>query len=257
MNVHELLNHIDTFAPFSLAEEWDNPGLMVGDYNAEVKCVGICLDAVREAVISASKNDCEVLLCHHPLIFRPVKKIDVNAEPGCTISEAIRRNVNIIAAHTNWDRADDGVNTTLAELINLQKLEPLNDEGFGFCGVMSKKLALSEFLELVKLSWGLSRLDCYVSDGDYERKILRVALCGGSGAEFWGAARIHSADIYITADMKYHELMDANGSGLTIAIADHGEMERASLSKLAEKISAFGVEAVLLDVRALSKPLRI
>ena len=88
-------------------------------------------------------------------------------------------------------------------------------------------------------------------------KISRVALCGGSGAEFWRAAKLHNADIYLTADMKYHELAEATGAGLSIGLCDHGEMERASLPKLAEKISASGLEVIMLDIKALNKPLRV
>ena len=88
-------------------------------------------------------------------------------------------------------------------------------------------------------------------------KISRVALCGGSGAEFWKAAKLHRADIYLTADMKYHELVDATRAGLSIGVCDHGEMERASLSKLSEKISACGLETMIFDINALNKPVRL
>ena len=253
MNIRDLINCIDNFAPFSSAEEWDNSGLMVGNYKAEVKRVGICLDAVSDAVVEADNQGCNVLLCHHPLIFRAIKRIDINNEPGKTISEAIKRDINIISAHTNWDKADDGVNSTLAKLLGLENCKPLDD--FGFCGNMAEELSLKDFSEYVKKSWNISRLDIY-SD-NFPEKISRVALCGGSGAEFWRAAKLHRADIYLTADMKYHELIDANKSGMTIGLMDHGEMERASLNELAEKISSFGIETVLLNINALKIPLRL
>jgi len=235
MKVRDLLNYIDTFAPFALAEEWDNSGLQIGSYEAEVNRVGICLDAVPEAVIEASEKNCEVLLCHHPLIFRAIKKI------------------NIIAAHTNWDKADEGVNATLANLLKLEDIKPLSEE-FGLLGKIPETLEPQKFLESVKNSWGLSRIDFYSEENP--EKISRVALCGGSGSEFWRAAKLHKADIYLTADMKYHELIDATRAGLSIGLCDHGEMERASLSKLAEKISSFGVETQIFDVKALIKPVR-
>ncbi|MBQ7592973.1 MAG: Nif3-like dinuclear metal center hexameric protein [Synergistaceae bacterium] len=257
MKVRDLLSHIDTFAPFSLAEDWDNPGLMAGSYDAEVSRVGICLDAVSEAVIDAAENGCNVLLCHHPLIFRPLKNIDIDCEIGRTIYEALKRGVNIIAAHTNWDKADEGVNATLAELLKLSRLEPLGD--FGLVGELEAKMSLKNFAEHIKSSWGLSRLDIY-ADTKIERVIFfvsRVALCGGSGAEFWRDAKNSGADIYLTADMKYHELIDATKAGLTIGLVNHGEMERASLPKLAEKVSLCGVQTKLIDVKALPSPLRL
>ncbi len=252
MKVRDLLNFVDTFAPWSLAEEWDNSGLQVGSYDAEVNRVGICLDAVPEAVIEASENACEVLLCHHPLIFRAIKKINVDLDLGKTIHEALKRNVNIIAAHTNWDKTDEGVNYTLAKLIGLVDSKPLDD--FGIIGKLPDALETEKFLAIVKDSWGLSRLDFYSEE--MPKKISRVALCGGSGAEFWRAAQLHRADVYLTADMKYHELIDATNAGLSIALCEHGEMERASLSELAKKISESGLEVKILDIKALVRPLR-
>ena len=255
MRVKELLNHIDTFAPFSLSEEWDNTGLIVGSYEAEVKRAAICLDAVKEAVIEAEKNKCEVLLCHHPLIFRALKKIDINSDTGTTISEAIKRSITIIAAHTNWDKAEKGVNKTLAKLLGLNDIEPL--DFFGVYGVMPAKMNLKNFLEHVKISWKLSHLDFYVKNSDKIHEISSVALCGGSGAEFWREAKNFGADVYITADMKYHELIDATHAGLSIISINHGEMERASLPALSKKISESGIETVLLNINALESPIRI
>ena len=251
MNISELLAHIDSFAPFSLAEEWDNSGLLVGSFSDEVSKAAVCLDAVSEAVIEAERQRCSVMVCHHPLIFRPVKSITDTSEHGRTIIEAVRRKVNIIAAHTNWDKAQGGVNDTLASLLGLNDTEPLGE--FGVCGVLSEAMLLDDFLGRVKASWGLTRIDCYGRTAG----ISRVALCGGSGAEFWMAAKACGADIYLTADMKYHELIDATSEGLTIGLINHGEMESASLPELARKISLCGIETAILDVQALPSPLRI
>ena len=251
MNVRELLAHIDSFAPFSIAEEWDNSGLLVGNFDAEAGRIAVALDAVSEAVISASEQGCNVLVCHHPLIFRPVKRITDDSEQGRTIQEAIRRNVNIIAVHTNWDKTNGGVNDTLASLLGLKDIEPLDE--FGVFGVLDEAMTAHEFLGHVKSAWNLSHIDCY---GEASR-ISRVALCGGSGSEFWSAAKNKNADIYLTADMKYHELSDAVNEGLVIGLVNHGEMERASIPELANKISLCGIETVIMNVNALPSPLRI
>lgn len=253
MKVKDLLNHIDTFVPFALSEEWDNPGLMIGSYDAEVSRVAICLDAVSEAVMLAHENNCNVLLCHHPLIFRGVKKINLDSEFGRTVSAAIEKRINIIAAHTNWDKADGGVNDTLASLLGLRECERLDD--FGVTGKMPDKMAHEEFFAHVKSSWNLSHIDIYTQN--MPEYISRVSLCGGSGSSFWHSALRHKADVYITADMKYHELIDATHAGLTVANLNHGEMERASLPELAKRISECGTETVLLNINALNEPIRI
>ncbi|MBQ7215459.1 MAG: Nif3-like dinuclear metal center hexameric protein [Synergistaceae bacterium] len=251
MKIRELLEHIDSFAPFSLAEEWDNPGLLVGSLNAEAGKIAVCLDAVSSAVLEAEKHECNVLVCHHPVIFRGVKSITDSSEQGRTILEAVRRNIHIIAAHTNWDKAPGGVNDTLAALLGLKDTQPLDE--LGVCGKITPAMFRPAFLEHVKQSWGLTHIDYYGQPA----KISRVALCGGSGSEFWRAAKDLRADIYLTSDMKYHELSDAVNEGLAVGLVNHGEMERASLPELARKISLGGFETELLDVKALPEPMRL
>ncbi len=257
MNVREFLYLIDKIAPFNLAEDWDNSGLMVGDYKAAVKKIAVVLDPSVEAVKLAAKNNCDVLLCHHPLIFRPVKKIEFNDNTGAIIKQAVINGVNIIAAHTNWDKA--GLNVSLAKLLGLEKISaPDPEKPFLIQGALNEKISLKSFLTHIKNSWNLTRLDCYAKN--YDAEISRAALCGGSGAEFWRAAKFFNNDIYITADIKYHELIDANNSGLIIAVPEHGEMERASLPELVNLISSVDenheLEIILLDSKALTPPLR-
>ena len=259
MRVRDLLRRVDQIAPFSLGQEWDNVGLMAGDLEAEVRRAGVALDPTPEAVKAAAEQGCQALLCHHPLIFHPVRKLDLNSDPGRAIREAVKRDVAILAAHTNWDCAPGGVNGELAHLLELQDAAPLDPEtGLGVKGVLPGALPINETLERVKEAWNLTRLDAYVPQNYNGCSILRVALCGGAGAEFWPTARAWGAGLYVTADMKYHELVDATRAGLAVAVADHGEMERASLPELARRLAAGGeLEVVLLDVRALDAPMRV
>ena len=190
------------------------------------------------------------------MIFRAIKNINLDSDLGRAIYESARRDVSIISAHTNWDSAESGVNATLAELLGLREVSRLTCEAnYGLVGNLPEKISLEDLLMRIKSCWNLSRLDCY----NPRENLSRVALCGGSGAEFWRAARDSGADIYVTADMKYHEIIDATKSGLTLAIPEHGEMERASLPKLAEKIRGINpeLEIILLDVKALREPIRI
>ena len=254
MKVSGLIRHIDTFAPFSLSEEWDNTGLLVGNYDDEIKRIGVCLDVVSESVIEAEELGCNVIVAHHPLIFRPVKSITDQTEQGRTILEAVRRNISIIAAHTNWDKAAGGVNDTLSALLRLKNTEAL-EASFGVWGVLSPRMKLKSFAEYVKSSWHLSHID--ICTKNRPASVSRVALCGGSGGEFWRKAQAVGADVYITADMKYHEISDAVNDGMTIALCNHGEMERASVSQLAVKLEGCVIETVMIDVKALPQILRV
>ena len=256
MQIRDLLRRVDQAAPFNCAEEWDNVGLMVGDLNAEVCRAGVTLDPVSEAVVMAAEQGCQALLCHHPLLFHPIKKLDLACDPGRAVREAIKRDVAILAAHTNWDCAAGGVNGELARLIELLEPLPLDlESGIGACGNLPEATPLEKVLANVQSAWNLMRLDCYAPPKC--SMILCVALCGGSGGSLWPAAKARGADLYITADMKYHELMDANRAGLAVALADHGEMERISLPELARRVAGEDLETVLIDVRGLGTPLRL
>lgn len=258
MKVRDLLRRVDEAAPFRLAQEWDNVGLMVGGLDAEVGRVAVALDPVPQAVVAASERGCQALLCHHPLLFQPIRKLDLGSGTGRVIEEAITRGVAILAAHTNWDCAPWGVNVTLARLLGLEDVELLDPEtGLGAKGVLPRALSMEEALARARAAWGLDRLDHYAPSGSQGRAVSRVALCGGSGGSLWPMALAWEADLYVTADMRYHELMDATGAGLDVAVADHGDMERASLPELATRIGAAGdVDVVLLDVRGLAAPTR-
>jgi putative NIF3 family GTP cyclohydrolase 1 type 2 len=107
----------------------------------------------------------------------------------------------------------------------------------------------------MKKSWGLTWLDYY---GPADCSILRVAVCGGSCGAFWPAASARGANLFVTADMKYHDVVDCVRSGLPVAVADHAEMERVSLNELARRLAAPGeLEIALLDCKALETPLRV
>lgn len=256
MKVIELMSYIDKFAPFSQAAAWDNCGLMVGSYDDNVSRIGVCLDATNDAVIEAARKGCNVLVTHHPLIFKPLKNVTSDTIQGLAILQAAHLGVNIIAVHTNWDVAAKGVNDTLAKLLCLRDIKPLEEDiGMGAFGTLKRAMETRKFLEHVKAVLGLSHIDLYANE--IPKKISRVALCGGSGGEYWLEALREKADVFITADMKYHELADPLNNDIAVALADHGEMERASLPELVKEIASCNVDTVLLDVRALPEPLRV
>ena len=253
MDIAKLLERIDKFAPFDLVEDWDNSGLIVGTLEDEVRKIGVCLDATYDAVVAADLQECNVIVCHHPLIFKPIKSIIHEHKNGDIIMEAIRHDINIIALHTNWDLALGGVNDTLASLLGLQNVKVLDsDSGFGAFGVLKKPMPTRDFLEHVKISWQLTHLDHYTYTENME--ISRVALCGGAGSAFWKFASDFGANVYITADMKYHELIDARNALLPVCLVDHGEMERASLPALAKKFSDLKIKTIILDDKKVSAP---
>jgi dinuclear metal center YbgI/SA1388 family protein len=260
MKVRDILAAIDSFAPFRLAEEWDNVGLMIGDAQKDIRRLGLSLDPLPEALEEAFQKGCQGLLSHHPLFFKPVRNVDLSSPEGRMIHSAVKRDMAVLSAHTNWDSAERGVNQTLARKLGLRSAAPLDPAeagagGLGAVGDLSAAVPVMELLGEVKRAWNLTRIDYY---GDPDCSILRVALCGGSGGSLWPAALAAKADLYVTADMKYHDLIDCTRVGLPVAAADHGEMENAAMEELARCLAAASeeLEVVLLGYRALGAPLR-
>ena len=123
--VSDILEIIDGIAPFSLAEEWDNVGLQVGDPTAAAARIMISLDPCREAVDEAVAKGCQLLLTHHPLIFTPIRSLNLQQQPDAILAKALRNNLTIAALHTNYDIAVGGINDLLAERIGLTRVGPL------------------------------------------------------------------------------------------------------------------------------------
>jgi dinuclear metal center YbgI/SA1388 family protein len=263
MKVRDILAKINQVAPVELAEEWDNVGLMVGDLRCEIRRLGLSLDPLPEALEEAFRKGCQGVLSHHPLFFKPMRHVDLASNVGKAIHMAIKTDMTVLAAHTNWDNAESGVNRILAKKLDLVAVAPLvqikesaeKGAGMGAVGELPAESPIRDVLDRLKRAWNLTRLDYY---GPVDCSILRVGLCGGSGGSLWPAALAMKADLYVTADMKYHDILDCTRSKLPIAVADHAEMERVTLAELARYLATPGeLEVLLLDYKALETPLHI
>ena len=245
MRVKDLLRNLDAMVPFSWAEEWDNSGLITGNPESPVTGVAVCLDPTPEAMEYAAENGCSVLVSHHPLIFSPLKKIDVSTCTGKAVAFALKKDIAVISMHTNWDSSPRGVNAAIAGALGLESVCPLVPSasgawGLGALGNLPAAMTGQELGQMIRSVLKLSRLDLY---GAPHRSVNRLALCGGSGGSLWGGAKASGADAYFTSDVKYHERMDSLASGLVLFAGDHGEVESFSLDAMARVVSeAFGFE---------------
>lgn len=239
MKVQELLYRLQKKLPLRWAEEWDNSGLLLGCPEEVVRGVAVGLDPDMRTLRRAVEAGANVLVTHHPLILSPVRQILSDRAPGEEIVFALNNGLALIALHTNWDAAPGGMNHSLGRIIGLKNLLPLLPSergawGTGAAGELPEILPAWRWAEKIRAALSLSRLEAY---GDLDRPAGKLALCGGSGGSLWREAVRSGAQVYFTADMKYHERQDACRNGLILFLADHGEMESRSLPDLAECIS--------------------
>lgn len=223
--VRDISNAIENFAPIRLQEDYDNAGLQVGDPDMEVSAVLLCLDVTEEILQEAIERSCNMIISHHPLIFRGLKNVTGKDPIQRIVIEALRNNVAIYSAHTNLDSAREGVSHEIGNILNLSDmkvLDPKPDDpsvGIGVIGDMKPTPKL-EFLRRLKEKFNVKALK--YSAHSPKLVIKRPAVCGGSGAFLIKKAIEEGADAIVTGDVKYHDFTSFGGD---ILIADIGHYE--------------------------------
>ncbi|MGC9490398.1 MAG: Nif3-like dinuclear metal center hexameric protein [Thermovirgaceae bacterium] len=238
-NIQTLCDAINDFAPFETAMDWDNSGLLVGAPENKVSRVGVTLDVTDESLAEASKRQCDCIISHHPFLFSSVQKVWTNSAFGKRLKSILSAGLNVIAVHTNWDVSCCGVNVILAEMLNLENREPLTESSNrdkrlweGAVGILPFPLPSEDFAVFVKETLSLQWIRVFGK----KESIRKIALVGGSGSDYRISALAAGADLFLTSDMKYHEVQDAVDNGLSVALADHGEVERISIPFLKKEI---------------------
>ncbi|MBP3214034.1 MAG: Nif3-like dinuclear metal center hexameric protein [Bacteroidaceae bacterium] len=245
MKVKDILGALEEFAPLALQDGYDNAGLQIGlAEDAEATGALLCLDVTEEIVDEAVLRGCNLIVSHHPLLFRPVKSITSRDYVGRTIGKAIRQGITVYAAHTNLDSAYGGVNFKMAEKLGLvapQWLAPKEaylrgssyvTAGEGIIATLPVALSQRDFMERVKEAFGLKSLRTNYASRE---KISRVALCGGSGAFLIPKAIEKGADVFITGEIGYHRFFGYESDILLLEIG-HYESEQYTQEVLRDVI---------------------
>lgn len=219
MKAKEIARIIESFSPIGTAEEWDNPGFCVGSPEQEITGVTVAFDCTADVIDDAADHGCNMVVTHHPLIFRGLKKVFPEDPVGNAVCEAVRRGVAVYAAHTNADKADGGVNTLMAERMGLTDLSVLEKAtGLGLVGTLPRPMAPEEFINMVYEVFAQPHPRfSKPSAGVLER----VALCSGSGGSLIPEALSSGAGVYVTGDVSYHEFFCPEG----FMIVDVGHFE--------------------------------
>jgi dinuclear metal center YbgI/SA1388 family protein len=212
MTVGEITRVLEAFAPLDIQESWDNSGLLIGSPEDEVHGVLVGFDCTPELIDEAVEKGCDLVVTHHPLIFKGIRRINGKDPVGAAVMKAVQNGVAVYAAHTTADKVIGGVSGAMAARLNLKDLEFLEPgpEGFGLgcVGNWAEPKTGKEALDYVKERFGLKVVRC---SKPLESPIRRVALLGGSGGGELGAALKAGAQLYITADVSYHNFFTPDG----------------------------------------------
>ena len=233
-HIAEVMNNI---APKNLAEDWDNPELLVGNFSARVEKIFVCLDVSEEVIERAKNFGAQLIISHHPIIFHAVKNIRTDLPLGRKIELLIKNDIAVFAAHTNLDSALGGVNDVLAEKIGLTEIKMFGAEeiSLGRLGKLPEPMTAKNFAALVKKNLNAENVRL-VDAGNF--LIRKVGICSGAGSEFISKAKFFGADAFVTGDLKYHEAQNAVENKIHVIDAGHFATEFPVVHALTEKLSA-------------------
>lgn len=220
IQVKDILSCLEQAAPYSLAESWDNVGLLVGDANAEVTGVLCALDITQAVVEEAAERGCNLIVAHHPVIFTSVHSVTTDTVTGKILISMIQKGISGICMHTNMDCASAGVNDLLAASLGLQNVENMEaGENGQLCriGNLPQAMSLPAFAKHVKLSLGAGGVR--VADGG--KPVHRVAVGGGACGKMMDQAVAKGADTFVIGDCSYDLMQKAHDIGLNLLDAGH------------------------------------
>ncbi len=231
MKIREVIDALERFAPLPLQEEYDNSGLQVGTTESEVSGALLCLDVTLDVVREAAQSGCNMIISHHPLLFRALKKV-TSDHVGSIVMEAIRNNITVYACHTNLDNAPQGVNFRIANILGLTGTSALDESGSGIIGQLPQEMTEESLLALVKEKFSVP---CIRHNGSLGRPIRRLAVCGGAGAFLADKAMEQGADAFITGEIGYHRMFGYDGV-LKLMEIGHFESEQFTVDLIQDML---------------------
>ena len=253
--VSDFLDVLEGFAPSFLRMQGDNVGLLVGDPAREVRRVMLTLDITPAVAQEAAEAGAELVVSHHPVIFRPLSSVTPQSYNGAAVTTLLEHRIAAICMHTNLDAAAGGVNDTLARVLGLSQVELVDDGGAGILrrGVHPQEMPPADFAAYVG-----QRLHCRgVRYLEGMRPVRVVTVCGGAGGsqEDAMAALASGCDAYVTAEVKYPVSLELDHAGLTVVDAGHFHTENPVLESLRALLSA-RFPGVSLTVSAHDDPMK-
>lgn len=246
--VSEIYSYIDSFAPFSTQEKWDNSGLLTGSMNKKVSKVLVTLDITNEVADEAAEIGAELIIAHHPVIFKPLYSLSEN-EPSCKL---LKSGISAICVHTPYDVAEGGMSDILMNLVGFEKSEGIleiqrnKSYGFGTIGVASQEYQVDELAKKLKNVLGCT----VVRYTDGGKPIKKAAFCTGSGGNLIEAALNQGADAYITSEVKHDQWLLAKQRGISVFDCGHFHTENIGMIRLCKMLAAdfSNIEFVMSEV---------
>ena len=225
--------------------------MLVGNNKKDVKKIQLSIDATEKAVDYAAQNNVDMIVTHHPLIFKPLKSIVMSELSGRKIIKLIENGLNLYSIHTNLDSSKDGLNDYILELLEVKKYKIIdinaNDEtaGIGRMYTLEEKITILEYADFIKTKMKIKNVR--VISNDLKSEVKKIALINGSGMSYWRKVKSLGADLFITGDISYHDALDAKESGLHLIDIGHFESENCFSELLKKNLEEIGLEVLIFN----------
>ncbi len=228
MTVRELYRLLEDKIPASLREEWDNDGLMLSpDLDRKVSRVLCALDLTESVADYAAENGYQLVVTHHPLIFRPITHFHEENPVARKALTLLFGGVSVFSFHTRLDTVAGGVNDALAERLGLLDVTPFGEHGMGRIGYLPEEMELCDFAEYVKRALHSDRISAAGN-----RKVSCVAVLGGDGKDFVAAAKAAGADTYLSGHIGYNTMVEAQENGINLCEGGHFFTENPAMERM-------------------------
>jgi dinuclear metal center YbgI/SA1388 family protein len=237
--VSEVCEYLDQLAPVDLAEDWDNVGLLIGRRTSEIQRIMTCLTLTPDVASEAVEQGVQLVVSHHPVLFRGAKTISDQSDEGRMLLGLIESGVAVYSPHTRFDSAQQGVNQQLAEGFGLvdisaiRRSEAFPGLGSGRTGRLPSPTRLKEFLNVVRSVCGARYLEYC---GDDEAVVRQVGVACGSAAEFLEDAAKLGCDTFVTGEARFHSALAARSKGVNLILMGHYSSERPAMEWLAVQL---------------------
>ncbi len=230
-SIRDIDEYLSSLYPKTLSEPWDNDGIMLcKDTALEVTKALVCLEVNADAIERAAKLGAQLIVTHHPFIFRPLK--NVTGESYAETEALMKSGISVLSYHTRYDKAMPGVNDVLCETIGLENVRAFGE--FLRIGNLPEELCGKEFARLLIEKLGSVGMRAYY---EKDAKIRTVAVCGGAGKEFLPDAKSAFADAFVSADFSHNTFLDAKEYGVALFDAGHYSTENPAAARLCRLLS--------------------
>ncbi len=224
MNFWDLHKKFEQWANPQYAENYDNVGLIVGEYQTEIRGILINLDVTEEVLEEAEQLGCNLIITHHPIWFQTRKRLNGEDYVSRIIMKAIRKNIGLYAIHTNLDNVQHGVNQKIAKILDLEKLEfirkhPQLEIGSGLMGTLKKPIHIFNLMDIIKEKFKIPTIK--YSKAFNKDEVQKIGVCGGSGSFLIPDVLKNQLDVFITSDVTYHKFFDNENQFYLLDIGHH------------------------------------